>query len=173
MKFQEFTEEVKENVKEVLDESYVIEIQNIRKNNDVVLHGLTIRDPGKNIVPTIYLESIFEYYKNGATIEEIVEKICAVYKESMPKEHVNMDFFMDFEKVKDRIIYRLVNAEKNEELLNDIPYIPFHNLAICFCYAYWSQELGDGMILIHNNHMDEWGITHKQLMQLAEKNTWK
>ena len=27
------------------------------------------------------------------------------------------------------------------------------------------------MVLIHHDHMEEWGITHKQLIQLAEKNT--
>ena len=171
MKFQEFTEEVKEKMKELMDESFVIEIQKIRKNNDVVLHGLTIRDPGRNIIPTIYLESFYEYYQNGASFDDVVDKISLIYTESMPKDHVNMDFFGDFEKVRDRIVYRLINAEKNEELLKDIPYIPFHDLAICFCYSFWSPELGDGMILIHNNHMEEWGITHKQLLHLAERNT--
>ena len=67
-----------------------------------------------------------------------------------------MDFFKDFEKVKDRIVYRLIHAGRNKELLDEIPHIPFWDLAICFSYSFWSEELGDGMILIRNEHMESW-----------------
>ena len=56
-------------------------------------------------------------------------------------------------------------------MLQDIPHLPFWDLAICFSYAFWSEELGDGMILIHNNHMENWNVNYRQLMQLAEVNT--
>ncbi len=171
MKFQEFTEKVLEKMKECLGESYETEIQQIRKNNDVLLHGLTIRSKQSNIVPTIYLESFYELYQNDVSLENIVSKIYNIYQESLPKENIDMNFFKDFNKVKDRIVYRLVHAKRNRELLQDVPYIPFWDLAICFSYAFWSEELGDGMILIHNNHMEEWGVNYHQLMQLAEVNT--
>lgn len=173
MKFQEFTKEVTKKMEERMGEAYTVEIQQVRKNNDVLLNGITIRAPKSNVVPTIYLEAFYELYENGTEMDEVVEKIHEVYLESIPKTNIDMDFFRDYEKVKDRIVYRLINAEKNTELLKEIPHIPFWDLAICFCYAFWSQELGDGMILIHNNHMEEWGVDHKQLMAMAEINTPK
>lgn len=171
MNFQEFTGAVLELVRDSLDKTQRAEIQQVRKNNDVLMHGLIIYSEESNITPTIYLESFFKLYQNGMTLEEIVEKIYTMYRESIPKENINMDFFKDFEKVKDRIVYRLIHGEKNRELLMDIPHIPFWDLAICFSYAFWSEELGDGMILIQNNHMENWNVTYRQLMQLAEVNT--
>lgn len=171
MNFQEFMQDVLSQVQSSLDKTQRAEIQQVRKNNDVLMHGLTIYSEGSNITPTIYLEAFFKLYQDGIGMVDIVNKIHTVYKESMPKENINMDFFRDFEKVKDRIVYRLIHAEKNRELLKEIPHIPFWDLAICFSYAFWSEELGEGMILIHNNHMENWNVNYRQLMQLAEANT--
>jgi len=171
MKFEEFTKAVKEKLQENLGESYKVEIQQVRKNNDVLLCGLTIHSKETNIIPTIYLEAFYELYKNDMPMEKIIKKIFNTYKESLPRENIDMNFFKDFEKVKDRIVYRLIHGERNRELLKDIPHIPFWDLAICFSYAFHSEELGDGMILIHNDHMENWNVNHSQLMQLAEVNT--
>ena len=173
MKFEEFTKAVKEKLQENLGESYKVEIQQVRKNNDVLLYGLTIHSKETNIIPTIYLEAFYELYINDMSMEKIIMKIFNTYKESLPKENIDMNFFKDFEKVKDRIVYRLIHGERNKELLKDIPHIPFWDLAICFSYAFHSEELGDGMILIHNDHMENWNVNHSRLMQLAEVNTPK
>ena len=173
MKFQEFTKAVMERLQENLGDSYKVEIQQVRKNNDVLLFGLTIHSKETNIIPTIYLEAFYELYKNDMPMEKIITKIFNTYKESLPKENIDMNFFKDFEKVKDRIVYRLIHGERNRELLKDIPHIPFWDLAICFSYAFHSDELGDGMILIHNDHVESWNINHSRLMQLAEANTPK
>lgn len=171
MNFQEFLETVLDKIKEGLDKTQYAEIQQVRKNNDVILHGLTIHSEQSNIAPTIYLESFYTLYQKGTPIEKVIEKILKMYQESIPKKKINMDFFRDYEKVKGRIIYRLIHAERNKELLKDIPHIPFWDLAICFSYAFWSEELGDGMILIHNNHMENWNVNYSQLMKQAEENT--
>ena len=46
-----------------------------------------------------------------------------------------VEFFRSFEEVRDRICYRLIRKERNEELLKDIPYIDFLDLAIPFSTA--------------------------------------
>jgi len=171
MKFQEFTKAVMYKMQENLGEDYKVEIQQVRKNNDVLLCGLTIHSKQTNIIPTIYLDSFYELYINDIPLEKIVTNIYRIYQNSLPKENINMEFFKDFEKVKDRIVYRLIHAERNRELLEDIPHIPFWDLAICFSYAFWSEELGDGMILIHNHQMESWNVTYSQLMKQAEVNT--
>jgi len=171
MNFQEFLETIMDKIKEYMAEDQYAEIQQIRKNNDVVLHGLTIHSKQCNISPTIYMESFYKLYQRGAAIDQVMEKIYSLYQESLPKTSINMDFFKDFDKVKDRIVYKLIHADRNQELLQDIPHIPFWDLAICFSYAFWTEELGDGMILIHNSHIDAWKVNHSQLMRLAEENT--
>ena len=132
---------------------------------------MTILRKGQSVSPTIYLDSFYEMLCDGAELEYIVKRILEVYVHGLPKGNVDMEFFRDFSKVKDKIVYRLVNREKNRELLERIPHVEFLDLAICFYYSYEHQELGDGMILIHNTHMEMWKTNHCELMRLAESNT--
>lgn len=168
-----FTAKVIEELKKRLKEEITIKEHKVKKNNGVVYQGLIIQKADSNIAPTIYLDSFYEQYKRGETIESIVERIEQHYYNGEIAEPVDMEFFREFEKVKDRIAYKLVNAERNRELLEQIPHILFMDLAICFYYAFYNKQLGDGMILIYNSHMDMWGTNHQELMRLAQENTVK
>lgn len=171
MNLKSFIQEVIARVQAVVGEEARVYVQEVRKNNSVLMHGLTIMRRGGNISPTIYLDSFYELLKEGMDMEKIVAKLLAVYVKGLPRSSVDMEFFRDFEKVKDRIVYRLVNREKNRELLEEIPHVDFLDLAICFYYSYEHPELGEGMILIHNAHMEMWKTGHRELIQLAERNT--
>lgn len=171
MKLETFMETVTIKVQEIAGADASVHVQEVRKNNNVLLHGMTILRKGQNVSPTIYLDGFFDMLKDGMDMESIVRKILEVYVKGLPRNKVDMDFFHDFEKVRDRIVYRLVNREKNTELLADIPHVDFLDLSICFCYSYEHPELGEGVILIHNNHVEMWKTCHRELMQLAERNT--
>lgn len=171
MNLEEFTEKVVARVQAVAGTGAVIQVQNIRKNNNVQLHGMTILRKGQNVSPTIYLDSFYEMLGDGMELEHIVKRILEVYVRGMPKGKVDMEFFREFSKVRDRIVYRLVNREKNRELLEEIPHVEFLDLAVCFYYCYEHPELGEGMILIHNTHLKMWNTSHRELMRLAEHNT--
>ena len=171
MKLEKFLKEVQEKVQEIVGVDACVHVQEVRKNNNVILHGMTILRNGNNVTPTSYLDAFFDMLKDGMDMENIVKKILEVYVKGLPKDKVDMGFFRDFEKVRERIVYRLVNREKNTELLADIPHVDFLDLSICFCYSYEHPELGEGMILIHNNHMEMWETCQEELMRLAEDNT--
>lgn len=173
MSYEQFLDVIVDKVKEYLDEGQEVMINPVRKNNNTILYGMMITSKDTKVIPTIYMESFYHMYQAEVSLDYIAKKILEVYKRDMPKKEVDMSFFRDFEKVKNRIIYRLVNAAQNKELLEEIPYIPFFDLAICFAYAFHSKELGDGMIIIRNEHMEQWNVTSDQLMALAEKNTPK
>jgi hypothetical protein len=171
MDINKFLTEVEEKLKEKMNREIKIKTQKVRKNNNVIYYGLIIQKPEQNIAPTIYLNGFYDMYLRGMDMEDVVQCIMDTYKKGEVKESINMDFFCNFEEVKDRIAYRLINAERNKELLEQIPHILFMDLAICFYYAFYQEELGEGMILIHNSHMEMWGTNHKELMKLAEENT--
>lgn len=171
MKLEEFISVVGTRVQEITGRETQVDVHEVRKNNNVLLHGMTILRRGQSVSPTIYLDSFYEMLCDGMELEYIIKRILEVYVRGLPKGHVDMEFFRDFAKVKDRMVYRLVNREKNRELLDLIPHVEFLDLAICFYYSYEHPELGDGMILIHNTHMEMWKTNHRELMQLAELNT--
>ena len=171
MNINEFAEKVCKAVEEQLDQGYHVEMKEVRKNNGVLLHGLMITSDDRNIIPTVYLEHFFRAYQEGTSFSEILRKLMEVCEHDAPGRKVDMEFFRDFEKVKDRICYRLVGREGNEEFLRDIPHVEFLDLAVCFFYAYSGEILGEGSILIHHSHVKMWQTQVEELMTLAAANT--
>lgn len=171
MEMKDFAEKACRAMKEVLGEEYEVRIQEVQKNNGVILQGLLILSEKQNVSPTIYLKPFWEAYEGGVTFAELVRRMLQIYREDTPEQSIDMSFFKHFECVKDRICYRLVNAEKNKELLKKIPYIAFLDLAICFYYAYEGEALGNGTILIYHTHAELWQTDAQELMRLAEVNT--
>lgn len=171
MTIDEFARKMCRAVEEKMSDDYNVELKEVRKNNGVMLHGLVISSGTNNVAPTIYLEHFWRAYEEGMTFAEVLRRLLEVYGKDAPVKSVNMDFFKEFGKVCDRICYRLVAQIGNEELLKDIPYVEFLDMAICFFYAYKGEDLGEGSILIHNSHMKMWNCAVAELMELACKNT--
>lgn len=171
MEMKEFAVKIQRAMTEVLGEGYEVKLQEVQKNNGIRLQGLIIMTEEKNVSPTIYLKPFWEAYEGGVTLAEIVTKMLQIYREDTPKDSIDMSFFKDFEKVKDRICYRLISAARNRSLLERIPHIPFLDLAICFYYAYEGEPLGTGTILIYNTHVDLWKTSTAELMRCAQSNT--
>lgn len=159
------------SIEQLLGEEATVTVKEVRKNNGVILQGLIVMKEGLNISPTIYLDGFWKRYEEGQTFQQTIEQILGLYESSASGKSVDIEFFKDFEMVKERIAYRLVHAEYNRELLEQIPHILFLDLAICFYYAFSSREIGNGTILIYNNHMEMWGTSTEELMRLASENT--
>lgn len=171
MEINEFAQKVRRAVEKELGGAYRAELKEVRKNNGVLLHGLLILPANSNVAPTIYLETFFAAYEDGVTFREVLDRILEIFREETPGENIDMNFFRSFEKVRDRICYRLIGRKGNEELLGRIPYVEFLDLAVCFYYAYSGRMLGEGTILIHNSHMKHWNVQIRDLMKLAQENT--
>ena len=52
-----------------------------------------------------------------------------------------------------------------------IPYIEYLDVITCFDVVVKNEQMGEGMILIHNEHMDIWKTTNDELYELANSNT--
>lgn len=168
MSFKEFKEVIKEAVASKVTGK--VSIQKMQKNNGVVLNGLTILTEETNLSPTIYLENYYEYYKENG-LDETVERIIETYERNKATEHIDISFFTDIEKVRSKIKMRLINYEKNKGLLKNVPHIRFLNLAIVFSAIVQVDKKGAASILIHNHHLELWGLDVDELYNIAMDNT--
>lgn len=171
MEMNAFTLKVQKAIENKMGEGYQVKLQKVQKNNGVMLQGLLIMKEDRNISPTIYLNSFWEYYERGIPFSIIMERILQIYEEDTPEENIDMSFFREFEKVKGQICFRLISAQQNQELLQRIPHMKYLDMAICFYYAYRGDALGNGSILIYNTHMEMWNTTEEELYELACNNT--
>ena len=171
MRIEEFAEKVCGAMEKELGDGYRVECREVRKNNGVIRHGLTVLGKGRDVAPTIYLDMLLEAYGSGTPFTAILNRLLDICREDAAKRDIDMGFFRSFEKVRDQICYRLVSRERNEGLLQEMPYVGFLDMAICFHYAYHDDALGDGTIPIHNSHMELWGTSIAELHGLARNNT--
>ena len=149
-----------------------VEIRDVRKNNGACHKCLGITGKGFTIATVIPLDSLYKDYLNGCRLPKIVLKIAAAYENHRTYNEFPLESVHDFGKVKSRVCYALINRERNYQLLQEIPYVRFLDLAIIFYIPVRITETGMERILVRKSMMDEWGVTNPyDLHKEAHKNT--
>lgn len=173
MEYNDFLQCVQERTREAAGEGGSVTINHIIKNNGCELDGLVIMEEGSNISPTIYLNNFFEQYQDGRVLEEIVGEIKQIYHENKERISVNPAYFKDFKQVKNQIVYKIINYEKNKKLLERVPYKKILDLAVVFYCLIDQQSDGNATALIYNSHVEAWKVTEDDVYQAAVENTPK
>lgn len=174
MDFINFATLVRDSIEKQTGDCYTVRLNDVRKNNGIVLTGITIMRDDSNISPTIYLNHYYEEYISGrTTFSSVVNNVMNTYRQNRVPHKVDIQYFLNYKDVKPRLVYKLINLEKNKELLEDIPHMEYLDLAIVFKCMVFHEELGDASILVRNAHMKLWGVTTEQLYQVAHENTKK
>lgn len=173
MTYQEFKQHVTKVIQTKLGPTVKVTLQEIIKNNNTRLDGLTILSNQLNISPTIYLNYYYSQYQKGKSLHDICQDILLTYEENKLQSCIDISFFTQYEKVKSRIIFKLINYERNLELLEKVPHYRYLDLAIVFNCLLETNGSGNATILIHNHHLAFWDITKDDLYALAMDNTPK
>ena len=74
MVYDTFLNTVKEQMEQALGDGYSLTLRKVHKNNGLILDGLCIAKGNGTIAPSIYLNSCYEQYLNGTSMEEIIQK---------------------------------------------------------------------------------------------------
>lgn len=170
MNFIVFVENVVQQLRKQMGEEYEIRVTEVMKNNGIRLTGIIMMRQSDRISPTIYLEEPYRKYCAGAGMQQIVDNIVALYKAQVKSIDLDMNFFSEYERVKERIFHKVINYEKNKELLKKVPHFRWCDLAVVFYYAMEEAILGRASILVYNNHLAMWGQTADTLYRTAQNN---
>lgn len=177
MELKEFAAKIKDGVSRILRDGYTVEIQEIRKNNGCTRTGLVITKQGETISTSIYLNEAYD--QCGAReitdqqVKQTAKKIAEQYHGNGRKPEWLKDLTEsnEFNRLKDKVAYKLINTERNQELLKQIPSKPYLDLSIVYCLCFGSDEAGQYTALIYNRHLENWGVTKETICQLADENT--
>lgn len=164
-----FKEQLKERLEELT--GCKVNSQTTSKNNGVKLESLVIMREGVNAAPTIYADIWWELYNAGEPFEDIVTKVLEWERKTAIDRMINFDFFLDFNKVKESLRFKVINTEKNIELLNTIPHKDFMDLSKVYYVEVHTPEIGNGTILVSNAHMENWGATWEEVDRYATGQT--
>lgn len=150
-----------------------VEVHEVLKNNEVLYHGIHILEEGMQVCPNIYLENFYDMYKRGdLNIEEIVEAVADIHEGHKDEiKHVEIAG-LDFDEVRDRIIFRLVNTRMNQRILQESPSVPYLDMSILFYLLVKQDEERIGSIRITHALMQTWSrkVQVRELMKCALRN---
>lgn len=171
MEYKEFVEYIKMNAGYIAGEGGNITINHVIKNNGCEMDGLVIMEKGKDIAPTIYLDSFYELYTNGENIKNIIRQIEVIYEQNKNNVTFDVNILKHFDTIKDKIVYKVVNYRSNEKLLEQVPHKRILDLVVVF-YCLLDNEYGrSATALIYNNNLKNWNVTIDDVYKAALKNT--
>lgn len=145
--------------------------ETVRKNNNVFLDAFIIRIPGSVSAPVIYLEELYERYKNGTPIDKIAHFITAKVYAEIPVSTELIRNAHSLDAMRERIAFRLISKKQNEALLSDVPWIPYLDLAIIFFLHLDCQGDTQLTAVIQNHQAKLWNLSPTDLYELAKTNT--
>lgn len=151
-----------------------VHLYHATKTNNVVRLGLTMKSPGSNTAPTIYLEEFYEKLTDGNSIEDIRKELLNLYEYTLERSP-NTTFLDDFklENIKDKIAMRLVNYKDNQAMLKETPHKKVDDLAVYYVVVVGCSSEGTACMTIRNAHQEMLGISTDELHQIAMENTTK
>lgn len=170
--YVQFLMDIKERVEACFAGCVTGEVCTSVKNNGVAVTGLLLKGEEEKVAPNFYLERQFvEWMRGLCTLEEVTEKICNAYRDEVKKNgNLLSKISFEWEEFRRGVFLRLINKEKNKELLETIPYYDFLDLAVVY---YFSVPIsGDvmGTLVVTKEHMELLGITEEELNQAAKSN---
>ncbi|MBO5550420.1 MAG: hypothetical protein J5966_00540 [Lachnospiraceae bacterium] len=171
MKYDDFNELVRARLADICGSEFSVSIYEAMKNNSVIHKGISIKEKDNRIAPTIYMEEFYTDYCDGRDIEDIVNEILRVYSENRTGPDIETERFSDFEWVKDRIFFRLINAHDNAAMLQQVPSFVFLDLALVFGVYMGNFRKAFSSVMIRKEHMEMWHTDEEELRRLAAVNT--
>ena len=123
MTYHQFVNEVEMKVRSCVADNISVHVHIAVKNNSCERRGIMMAEKGINISPTIYLEDYYKEFLRGESLEQITKEILNRYEEVRFHESWEGAFVQSFEGIRHRIVYKVINKERNKKLLEEVPYL--------------------------------------------------
>lgn len=163
----EYANKVKKEIEMIIGSNGTVLLHNVIKNNDMRLHGISIQMENERITPTMYIEDFVEHNPDCSVREIAKAIITELAKVRYRTPRLNPEEIVDLSKIMDKVCVRLINRKENKELLKEIPYKEFYDLAVILVI-----ELSDeASIKVTSNLLSTWGISFNELYGIAKVNT--
>lgn len=119
----------------------------------------------------ICFKSYYEDFKKGIPISVISEQILLLLKAQASLVGAPLEHISEFEKIKSKIVYKLINTAEHAKLLSEVPFYPFLDLSVIFYLILEHPNHKLITALIDHNYLNIWHISKESLLLYAEHNT--
>lgn len=170
---KEFFDYVKDHVKDYLPPSFEnaeVGIENVVKNNDMVLHALIIRKEEESIVANIYLDSFYRSYRQGdKSLESCVGDAADMRIEyDTPIIPISIADVKHYDSIKDKLQVHICDPELNQKRLEGLACTQHGDFVAYYKIVLMEDQEGTASLSVKEDMLKDWGITLEQLHKDAQ-----
>lgn len=175
---KELTQEIRSNLAEEKEErEWDIETFEVTKVNDITLSALLLKQGGKQISRTFYMEPYFDKYLKGSNLRDLANEIIELTLKEIGEEICDVALGLeDYEQNRRNICIQLLSKELNEEYLKDKLYIPIEDtdLVGVFYVLMCVGEYGNSTVVVTKSLASLWGVeSAEELFNEALENSMR
>lgn len=173
MTYEEYLVNLEAYMEENLQESEYLEEISVVKSNGNILDGLQYFNDERRDHPVVYVN---QYYKKEVTEAELSKLASSLLQKLRTARVLDEDKILklrEFEFVKDFIYPKLLNENDNEELLENVPWVEWVDMAVVFCIRTPQDILPKATAVITTKLMVFWKVSVTELYQLSITNLRK
>ena len=172
MNYEIFKEVVKEKFMDYMPEKFKgmeLVAEPVEKVN-VTLDGIILREEGRNISPTIYINDMYKKYQDCGDLEETLMAACDFMERAYEQAPV-VDVDSIMKDANEKIVFQLINTEQNKTFLEQVPHREFQDLSIVYKVIISADKDAVQSSKITNEFAKRLGMSEEQLFKCAAENT--
>ena len=172
MNYEIFKEVVKEKFMDYMPEKFKgmeLVAEPVEKVN-VTLDGIILREEGRNISPTIYINDMYKKYQDCGDLEETLMAACDFMERAYEQTPV-VDVDSIMRDANEKIVFQLINTEQNKTFLEQVPHREFQDLSIVYKVIISADKDAVQSSKITNEFAKRLGMSEEQLFKCAAENT--
>lgn len=173
MTLENYIDQVKLRIKEYLPADLNdVEVTVIpqEKNNGVIFHGISIHHSNESVSPLLYAEDYFELLEKGMGLGDTLHLMVNNYILARNEIKVQNNIDLSYDHIKSNLFLCVVNAERNQELLANIPHQKLEDLAVVYRSLFCTDGEQVGSMLINNRLLEYWNVDQGKIHEQALKN---
>lgn len=152
-------------LQDILGTDYTLKREKVSKNNGTQKDGLIIQKSGESFSPVVYLDELYAENRSLAEIASTIYQAFSNFRESPTMKMLSL--LTDFEKIRSRVILRLVNYSANAERLKSIAHIKVLDMAAAFYLFIGDGPEGLQTAAVSNDLLKSWGVSFEEFYPLA------
>lgn len=168
MNYEIFKEVVKEKFMDYMPEKFKgmeLVAEPVEKVN-VTLDGIILREEGRNISPTIYINDMYKKYQDCGDLEETLMAACDFMERAYEQVPV-VDVDSIMKDANEKIVFQLINTEQNKTFLEQVPHREFQDLSIVYKVIISADKDAVQSSKITNEFAKRLGMSEEQLFKLS------
>ncbi len=171
MNYNQFKNEILSRLQEAVGDRGLVRLFTVHKNNGLTLWAVSVMEGDKNIAPSIYLDSYYQLYLDGRTMEELTHLILAENIRKQVKRPVAADLFSDPDAVAGSVLFRVVNYDMNLDFLKGVPHRRVLDLAVIYYVEVEDPSIGKATAIVRSREAVRLGLSEEVLYEKALANT--